>query len=121
MKGFLRRPERIHRAPLDPQKKAAIRSSLKWLALSCVPLFVGLAWMLFATGHWAGSRGVFRGMSRVMIGVGTSSALTIPFLRALNPTPLRPGWAAIRYTTLSIWVAIASAAVLLVASVVVPQ
>ena len=118
MKGFLRRPERIYRAPLDPHKKAAIRGSLKWLALSYVPLFVGLAWMLFATGHWAGSRGVFRGMSGVMIGVGTSSALTIAFLRAVNPMP---GWAAIRYTTLSISVAIASAVVLLVASVVVPQ
>jgi hypothetical protein len=105
---------------MDPGKEAAVRRSVKWVAISFVPLFAGPAWLLFAQGHWAGSRGVFLGMSGLMIGLAADSALLLPFFRAINSTRRVLGMTNVRYTVVSFWLAIGIAAVLLVAAVVVP-
>jgi hypothetical protein len=72
--------------------------------------------MFFATSHWAGSRGMLLGLSGLMIGLAASSALTMPFLRAVSTN--RQGIA--RYMYISISVALAIAVVLLVAAFLVP-
>jgi hypothetical protein len=82
-------------------------------------LLAGLAWAFVATGHWAGSRGVFLAVSGVMIGLAASSALTFPFIRTVsaNRPVMRTGMA--RYMYVSISIAIAVAVVLAVAAFLV--
>ncbi|HLQ15099.1 MAG TPA: hypothetical protein VK256_04495 [Candidatus Eisenbacteria bacterium] len=77
--------------------------------------------MLFATRHWAGSRGVFLGVSGLMIGVAASSALLLPFLRATAGTRRLMGMSVEKYTYFSTSLAIGIAAVLGVAAVAAPQ
>ncbi len=92
-----------------------------WTAISYVPLLAGIGWVLFATRHWFGSRGVFLGISGLMIGVAASSVLFLPFLRATAGTRRLLGMSVDKYTYLSTSIAIGIAAVLAVAASLVPQ
>lgn len=120
MNGFFRKSDRAPRVPLDPQRKAAIRKSLVWLPISYLPLLAGLAWAFFATRQWAGSRGMFLAVSGVMTGVAASSALSFRFVRLVSPNRQLMRMSLARYTYVSIFIAIAIAAVLAVAAVVLP-
>jgi hypothetical protein len=90
-----------------------------WLPISYIPLLAGIAWAFFATGHWAGTRGVFLAVSGLMVGVAASSALTFPFIRAVSPNRQLMRMSLARYTYVSISIAIAVAVVLAVAAVLV--
>jgi len=69
------------RAREDPDRSAAIRRSLRWLWFSYIPVIAGIGWLVFAVKQWAGQRGVFLGISGVMLGVVASAAIFYPFLR----------------------------------------
>jgi hypothetical protein len=92
-----------------------------WTAIGYVPLLVGIGWVLFATRHWFGSRGVFLGISGLMIAMAASSVLFLPFLRATAGTRRLMGMSVDKYTYLSTSVAIGIAAVLAVAAALIPQ
>jgi hypothetical protein len=71
--------------PADPERLAAIRSSFHWVWFSYVPLTAGIAWLVFAVRQWAGHRGLFLGISGVMLGVVASAAIVFPFIRVAAP------------------------------------
>jgi hypothetical protein len=111
----------VPRMPLvDQQRKAAIRQSLVWSALSYIPVVAGIAWFSFAWHQWSG-RGQLLAVSGLMIGLAASSALFLPVLRRLVPPTRRMlGMSVSTYTYLSISAAIAIAAVLAVVAFVIP-
>jgi len=55
----LRRAGGAGQPTLDAAQQASVRRSFKWTAVGCGWLVAGLAWALFATNEWAGSRGEF--------------------------------------------------------------
>ena len=105
----------------DPQRKAGIRESLLWTLISYVSLLAGIAWAFFAANHWAGSRGVFLAVRGVMVGVAASSALFFPVLKLRAPNRRLMGMSISRYTQVTVVLAAAIAAVLIVAALAIPQ
>jgi Ca2+/Na+ antiporter len=83
--------------PVDPEKQAAIRGSLKWVPFSYGALFAGLAWMLFARNHWPGSRGLLLGGSGMLIAIVLGSAGSIALIKAAEAGRRFLG---VRYSTL---------------------
>ena len=112
MKGFFRRPDRVSQAPLDPQRKAAIRRALFWAPVSYIPLLGGLAWAFFASSHWTGSRAAILAVSGVMLGAGASTALYLPVLRTLSTGRRVMGMSLVGYSYISIFFAITIAVAL---------
>jgi hypothetical protein len=111
----------VPRMPLvDQQRKAAIRQSLVWSALSYIPVVAGIAWVVFAWHQWSG-RGQLLAVSGLLICLAASSALFLPVLRRLVP-PTRGmlGMSVSTYTYLSISAAAAMAAFLAVVAFVTP-
>ncbi|HEV2027132.1 MAG TPA: hypothetical protein VGS16_01210 [Candidatus Dormibacteraeota bacterium] len=107
--------------PDNSERKQAVRRSLKWVAISYVPLLAGFGWIFFAANHWAGSRGGLLGASGLMIGVAASAALFLPFLRVVSPNRRVVGMSVGTYTLVSIVIAIAVAAGFAVAALAQPQ
>ena len=106
--------------PVDQQKKAAIRRSLVWSAVSYIPIVAGIAWLVFAWPRWSG-RGPLLAASGLIIGAAAGSALFLPVLRRLVPTTKRMwGMSVSTYTYLSISAAIVMAAVLVIVAFVIP-
>jgi hypothetical protein len=102
------------KVPLDPLKAAAIRRALPWMAVGYVPLLAGLGWAFVATSRWPGTRGSLLAASGLLICLAASSAMSLPFLRAVVPNR-RLGTISIeRYTWVTVLVAIAIAAALAV-------
>ena len=121
MRNFFRKTDGAQKAPLDPQKQAAIRRSLVWVGISYVPLIGGFAWAFFAFSHWAGSRGQLLAISGLLVGLAASSALLFPFLRAVtSPNRRVLGMSVATYTVASVLVGLAVAAMLAVVAVAVP-
>jgi hypothetical protein len=96
---------------MDPERKAAIRRSIKWLAFSYVALGAAAGWALFAVRQWPGSRGGLLAVSGVMFCVAADSALISRFISELSPNRRILGMTIARYTAVSIFVATAIAAV----------
>lgn len=93
-----------------------MRQSLLRVRFSFLPLLAGISWAFFAARQWAGTRGVFLGVSGVMIGVAASSALTLPFIRLVSGYRPAGSRSLTRSTYVSIAIAIAVALVLAVAT-----
>ena len=106
---------------MDPERRAAIRRTYKWIALGYVPLLGSVAWAYFAINHWGGSRGGLLAVSGVMVGAGLGSFLTIPILRATNPKRRFMGMSAITYIVASTLFGLAVAAFLVVLAIATPQ
>jgi hypothetical protein len=121
MSQFFRRRDRDQQIPLDPERHAAIRRSLRWVPISYLPLFGGIAWWLFATDHWAGMRGLFLASSGLMICLAASSALFFPTLDVLSPNRRLLGMSLSRYTLVSCLLAIAIAIALSIAAIATPE
>jgi len=84
---FLVRSRRVARSPVDPERRAAIRRSLKWVWLSYLPLAAGIAWWVLAVKEWAGQRGFLLGVSGFMLGLAGSAAIYSRFMSVVAP-----GW-----------------------------
>ena len=108
---LFRKSNRPQPAPTDPERQAALRRSLKWLAFSYVALGAAGGWALFAVRHWPGSKGGLLAVSGVMVCLAADSALISRFLLEVSPHRRVLGMSLARYTTVSIFVAIAVAAV----------
>jgi hypothetical protein len=120
MKSLFRKTDGARTVPVDPQREAAIRRSLVWVAISYVPLLGGAAWAIFAIGHWAGSRGGLLAASGGLVGLAASSALLFPFLRVTSPNRRFIGMSVAAYTVVSTMVGIAIAVVLAIIALAVP-
>ena len=106
---------------MDPQRKLAIRRALKWVWISYAPLIAGLAWLVFATNRWAGSRGALLGASGLIIGLAGSAFAFLPFLLVIAPNRRIMGMSLVTYTRGSIAVAAAAAVILIVVALALPQ
>jgi hypothetical protein len=82
---FLVRSRRVVRSPVDTERRAAIRQSLKWVWLSYLPLAAGIAWWVFAVKEWAGQRGFFLGISGFMFGLAGGAAIYSRFMSVVAP------------------------------------
>jgi hypothetical protein len=91
-----------------------------WSALSYIPLVAGIAWVVFALGHWAGSQGQLFAGSGLLVGIAASSALFLPVLRLRIPTRRFMGVSITGYTVASVSAAVVLAAVLALIAVTVP-
>jgi hypothetical protein len=106
---------------MDPERKAALRRSYKWVALGYVPLIGSVAWAYFAIRRWPGSRGGLLAASGVMVGAGAGSFLTLPILRVTKPTRRFMGMSLATYIVVSTLFGLAVAAFLVVLAFVTPQ
>jgi hypothetical protein len=106
---------------MDPERRAAIRRTYKWVALGYVPLLGAIGWAYFAINHWHGSRGGLLAASGVVVGAGVASFLTIPILRATNPKRRFMGMSFTTYIVASSLFGLAAAAFLVVRAIATPQ
>jgi hypothetical protein len=106
---------------MDPERKAAIRRSYKWVALGYVPLLGAVAWAYFAVHHWPGSRGGLLAASGAMAGAGAASLLTLPIFRVTIPTRRFMGMSFTTYLVVSTLFGLAVAAFLVVLAFATPQ
>jgi hypothetical protein len=106
---------------MDPERRAAIRRTYKWVALGYVPLLGAVAWAYFAINHWRGSRGGLLAVSGAIVGTGVASFLTIPILRATNPKRRFMGMSFITYIVASTLFGLVAAALLVVLAIATPQ
>jgi len=116
----LRRAGGAGQPTLDAAQQASVRRSFKWTAVGCGWLVAGLAWALFATNEWAGSRGVFLAASGVLVAVAVSSAASVPYIRAVRPARRPFGMPYVQFTFVSIIVAIACAVALAILAIAMP-
>jgi hypothetical protein len=70
--------------PVDPLTLAAARRYVKWVPFSYVALIGGVVWMLYARGHWPGSRGLLLGASGMLIAIALSGAGSLSFIKAIE-------------------------------------
>jgi hypothetical protein len=118
---FLYRTQRVLPAPLDPQRTATLRRAVIWTPISYAALVAGLAWFLIATGQWPGSRGVFLGVSGLMLGVGLGAAALLPFARRIAPDRRGLlGMSFATYTLVSVITSFVVAVLLLVVALLLP-
>jgi hypothetical protein len=118
---LFRKADRPRQPPADPERAAAIRRSIKWLAFSYVTLGAAAGWALFAFRHWPGSRGGLLAASGAMVCLAADSALISRFLLELTPHRQILGMTLGRYTVVSIFVALAIAALTGVIGIAVLQ
>jgi len=109
------------RARDDPERSAAMRRSLRWLWFSYIPVIAGIAWLMFAVRQWAGHRGVFLGISGVMLGVVASAAIFFPFLRVAASGRRIAGMSIGTYTLVATVLGVGIAVVLAVLAFALPQ
>jgi len=109
------------RAREDPERSAAIRQSLRWLWLSYVPVLAGIGWLVFAVRQWAGQRGVFLGISGVILGLVASAGIFYPFLRVTASGRRIAGVSVGTYTLVAAVLGVAIAVVLAVLAFALAQ
>ena len=106
---------------MDPERRAALGRSYKWVALGYLPLLGAVAWAYFAVRHWPGSRGGLLAASGAMIGAGVGSFLILPILRVTKPTRRFMGMSVATYIVVSTLFGLAVAAFLVVLAFATPQ
>jgi hypothetical protein len=118
---FLVRSRRMARSPVDTERRAAIRQSLKWVWLSYLPLAAGIAWWVFAVNEWAGQRGFLLGVSGFMFGLAGGAAIYSRFMSVVAPRRRLVGMSFGTYTLVMAAVTLVSAIVLAVLAFASPQ
>lgn len=118
---FLVRSRRVARLPVDQERRAAIRRSLKWVWLSYLPLAAGIAWWVFAVKEWPGQRGFLLGVSGFMFGLAGSAALYSRFMSVVSAGRRLVGMSLGTYTLLMAALTVVSAVVLAVLAFASPQ
>ncbi|HEY0829815.1 MAG TPA: hypothetical protein VGE99_01655 [Candidatus Dormibacteraeota bacterium] len=106
---------------MEPPSQASIRRAFLWAYVSFIPLVGSLAWALFATRQWPGSRGRLLTASGFMLLLAASSASFYPILRTLAPQKRLLGLSVAKYIFVSIAIALGLAAAAAVLAIATPQ
>jgi O-antigen ligase len=81
-------------------------------ALSYIPVVAGIAWVVFALGHWSRPQSELFATSGFLIGAAASSVLFLPVLRLRAPTRKFLGLSVSQYTLISVAMGVLLAAML---------
>jgi hypothetical protein len=85
---------------------------IAWSALSYIPLVAGIAWVVFALGHWSRPQSELFATSGFLIGAAASSVLFLPVFRLRAPRRKFLGLSVREYTIVSVAMAVVLAAML---------